>query len=394
VFAGPHLAPRRPLWRRGAIGTGQAPAGVLTRIGVVGGLLAVAWAALPGCGGPTPRRVADPQHRLGGVTDVREIAQLTGPDSANRTDRYAVAGQDLGSMFQAFGKTWFVFGDTFGQRAQGMTGGGGTQWRSNTLAFTTDTDPTDGIRLDGYVVDDTGAAREIIASKKVDDDEMTTIPTYGFEANGAMYLAYMSVRHWGDPGEWETNHAGLARSADQGRTWSTLDSPRWAGDSNFVQVSVAHVDADLYFWGVTHGRFGGVQLMKVPEAEVEDQAAYRYFAGVDDGGRPRWSADPGAARTIVDSTVGELSVAHNSYLDRWIMTYTHGDGAGTEIRESATPWGPWGPAFTLLSQDDVPGLYAPYLLPEQPAGRTIYFSLSKWGPYNVFWYRADLVRTD
>jgi hypothetical protein len=42
----------------------------------------------------------------------------------------------------------------------------------------------------------------------------------------------------------------------------------------------------------------------------------------------------------------------------------------------------------------VPGLYAPYMLPEYTSndGRTIYFTLSKWGPYNVFWYRADLVK--
>ena len=25
-------------------------------------------------------------------------------------------------------------------------------------------------------------------------------------------------------------------------------------------------------------------------------------------------------------------------------------------------------------------------------GRTIYFTLSKCGPYNVFWYRADLLK--
>lgn len=27
-------------------------------------------------------------------------------------------------------------------------------------------------------------------------------------------------------------------------------------------------------------------------------------------------------------------------------------------------------------------------------GRTIYFTLSLWGPYNVFWFSMDLVRTN
>ena len=333
---------------------------------------------------------------LGGVDNVTEVSQLTGPTSPNTTDKYYVAGQDLGSMFQAKGKTWFVFGDTFGQRDPEMTGGGGGGWRSNTMAYTTDTDPTDGIALDGYIVDDTNWAKELVSAKQVDGLEITVIPTYGFSANDAMYLDYMSVKHWGVPGEWETNYSGFAKSTDDGETWQKLAKPRWPGNSNFVQVSVSNVDGVMYFWGVTHGRFGGVQLMKVPEADVEQQNAYRYFAGVDDDGTPRWSADMSASKTIVEGTVGELSVVWNDYLDRWLMTATDGGaaGGGATIRESPSPWGPWGDATTLVSQSDVPGLYAPYMLPEYTTndGRTIFFTLSKWGPYNLFWYRADLVK--
>jgi D-arabinan endo alpha-(1,5)-arabinofuranosidase len=328
-----------------------------------------------------------------GVTNVVRIAQVTGPQSPNKTDRFEVAGQDLGSMFQADGKTWFVFGDTFGRREPGLTGGGGGEWRSNALAYTTDTSLDDGIRLDGYIVDEQGWAKELLSSEKVDGSEMTVIPTYGFAANGAMYLAYMSVRHWADPGEWETNEAGFAKSIDHGHTWTKLASPRWAGDSNFVQVSVSKHDGDLYFWGVTHGRFGGVQLMKVAESDVESQSAYRYFSGTAEDGTPIWSADQAAAKTIVDDTVGELSVVWNDHLSRWLMTYTNGGNGDTSLREGITPWGPWGDAKTLVSASDVPGLYAPYLSPLAAAnsGSTIYFTLSVWDPYNVFWYKADLV---
>ncbi|WP_155368374.1 DUF4185 domain-containing protein [Catellatospora vulcania] len=330
---------------------------------------------------------------LAGLANVQRVAQLTGPDSANRTDRVAIAGTDLGSMFEADGKVWFVFGDTFGFREPGFTGGGGEQWRSNALAHTTDTDPADGITFDGFVVDEHGAAKELLGSEKVDFSEMTVIPTYGFAANGAMYLAYMSVRHWGEPGEWEVNHAGLAKSTDHGQTWAKLAAPTWPGDSNFVQVSVAEVDGDLYFWGVMHGRFGGVQLMKVAPTQVEVPDAYRYFAGTAADGTPSWSDDRAAARTIVDDTVGELSVVWSEHLSRWLMSYTNGGGAGASLREGLTPWGPWGDAITLVSAADVPGLYSPYMLPRYTAdgGATIYFTLSVWDPYNVFWYRADLV---
>lgn len=331
---------------------------------------------------------------LAGVRDVVQVSKLTGPSSPNKTGRFEVAGQDLGSMFEAGGKTWFVFGDTFGTRPPGMTGGGGGDLRSNTLAYSTDKDPTNGITLDGYVVDGTGSAKELLPAKQVDNVEITVIPTYGFAANGAMYLDYMSVKHWGSATVWETNYSGLAKSTDGGETWTKLAAPRWHGNSNFIQVSVANVDGDLYFWGVTHGRLGGVQLMKVRERDVEKHGAYRYFTGLSADGAPRWSASMSAAKTIVDGTVGELSVVWNSYLDRWLMTYTDGGGGGASIREAAAPWGPWSDAMTLVSVADVPDPYAPFMLPKYTAnhGRTIYFTLSKWGPYNVFWYRADLVK--
>ncbi len=43
----------------------------------------------------------------------------------------------------------------------------------------------------------TGSAKELLPAKQVDNVEITVIPTYRFAANGAMYLDYMSVNHWG-----------------------------------------------------------------------------------------------------------------------------------------------------------------------------------------------------
>ncbi len=349
----------------------------------------------------TPAAQADPRldadastpFVLTGVDHVTKVAQLTGHDSMNHTADVEVVGQDLGSMFDFDGRTWFVFGDTFGQRDADQVGGGGTEWRSNALAWTTDTDPTDGITFGGYVRDEQGWAKELIPGKKLDNDEMTIIPTYGFAANGAMYLAYMSVRHWGNPGEWDTNYAGLARSTDKGQTWTPLATPRWGGTSNFVQVSVTDLNGTLYFWGVTHGRFGGVALMRVAEKDVEKQDAYEYLTGVE-GGQPQWGHDPAAATKVVDGTVGELSVVWSDYLHRWLMTSTDGAEEAAVIREGITPWGPWGDPIPLVTQADLPGLYAPYLHPKYVTngGRTVYFTISQWGPYNVLWYRADLRR--
>ncbi|MFC9561257.1 DUF4185 domain-containing protein [Agromyces sp. NPDC056965] len=333
----------------------------------------------------------DSEFVIDGVDAVERIARLTGPDAVNDTASAMVAGTDLGSMFEAGDRLWFVFGDTFGERPDDAIGGTGGIWRSNVLATSTDDDPSDGIAFDGFVTDELGWAIEPLASEKRDGVEMTVIPTYGFEANDDLYLHFMSVRHWGDPGEWETNFAGLARSTDDGATWEKLDDVTWPGDGGFQQVSVAQVGDELYFWGIPSGRLGSVQLMKVPEASVDDLGAYRYFAGTDDSGTPSWSDDADDAATVIDRATGELSVQWNPGLERWVMT-TMIDNADAALYEGITPWGPWSDPVTLITQDELPGLYAPYLAPRfmSDDGRTMYFTLSEWGPYNVFWYRLDL----
>jgi hypothetical protein len=332
---------------------------------------------------------------LAGVSGQAEVCQLTGPGAHNDTTAATgpmIAGTDLGSMFEADGRIWFAFGDTFGQRDEGMTGGGGTIWRSNTLAYTTDADPTDCITFDGWITDRVGWAAELLPSRS---GEVTVIPTYGFEANGDMYIHYMSVSEWGDPGEWTTNLAGLARSTDDGQTWQRLDHVTWPGEGSFQEVSVAKVDGELLFWGVPSGRLGGVSVMKVAEQEVEDLGAYRYYAGLGSDAQPIWSADPADAALVIERPTGELSVAWNDYLGRWLMT-TMADNADAVMYEGVTPWGPWSEPHVLYRQADLPGLYAPFMHPSYVAdgGRTVYFGMSHWLPYNVFWHRVDLVRAE
>lgn len=332
---------------------------------------------------------------LKNTANLQQIAQLTGKDSLNHTDRYAVYGTDLGSMFTMGDQTYFVFGDTFGERPEGMTGGGGSFWRSNVMAYSSDSDPSDGITFDGMITDEVGLAKELIPSKKLDYDEMTVIPTHGLAANGAMYLFFMSVQHWGDPGTWDVNHSGVAKSEDGGEHWSVVEGLQWPGDSGFIQVSPFKAgdgeEAEIYFWTIPSGRFGGVKLMRVKERNIEDLGSYEYFTGEDEEGQPRWSKEMNQAKLVVDDTVGELSVIWNPGLERWLMTYLR-EGQGVVLREGLTPWGPWGDALDLVPAADFPGLYAPFMNDRFLAddGRTIYFALSLWDPYNVFWFKATL----
>lgn len=337
---------------------------------------------------------------LEGVTDVTEVAQLTGPDAINDTAAVSVAGTDLGSMVNVGDRTLFLFGDTFGERAPESIGGQGGFWRSNVAAWTSDDDPSDGITFDDWIDDDLGLATALIEGEHDENGaggEVTKIPTYGFAIGETIYVAYMSVRHWGDPGAWDANYAGLIVSRDGGESWDRVAGVEWPGDSNFVQFATAEVTEEgrdfIYFWSIPAGRFGEVQLMRVgaDEESIEDQNAYSYFAGVD-GEAPQWSSEMADAATVVDGTIGELSVIWSPYLERWVMTYS--DAGNAYIREGVTPWGPWGDPIELVSVADYPGLYSPYLNPRYVSddGKTVYFTLSLWGPYNVFWFSADLDR--
>lgn len=347
---------------------------------------------------PRVRTAQEASFVLQDVTGLEELAQLTGLDSINKTDRFAVAGTDLGSMFNIDDKTYFVFGDTFGYRALGLIGGRGTDWRSNVMAVSSDDDPSDGITFDHFIAGASNHAHELIPSAKRKGIEITRIPTHGVEAGSSMYLYFMSVNNWGLPGVWEANYSGVAKSTDGGESWQILSDLRWNGNSNFIQVSPSKIKnddgtVDIYFWGIPAGRFGDVKLMKVAENEIEHLGKYRYFARTDEAGVPIWSANVGEARTVVDDTVGELSVIWNPYLDRWIMTYLRG-GGDLVIREGINPWGPWGDPLTVMTQTDFPGLYGPYMNPRyvENEGETVYFSLSRWIPYNVFWMKMTLVK--
>src|SRR5690349_23091580 len=106
--------------------------------------LALGLTACAGSGAIPVEADQDKPFVLHDVANLTEIAQLTGPDAMNDTESAAVAGTDLGSMTNIGDRTYFFFGDTFGERDPASTGGQGGIWRSNVSAWTTDDDPSDG----------------------------------------------------------------------------------------------------------------------------------------------------------------------------------------------------------------------------------------------------------
>ena len=362
------------------------------------GLIFVVIGMLAGCFGGESYSKDVPEPVIGNIT-ITQGEQITGEESINQTEsRYDVGGTDLGSIFEFDGTYYYVFGDTFGANSILPPGAGeNTNWRSNVVAYSTDTDPSDGIEFDGFLGSD-GVAKEIIPSLKTPGNRFTSIPTYGIAVNDRMYLYYMSVDNWGAPGEWDVGFSRVYHSIDKGETWAPIVGLQWEGDSNFVQVAIVEPEQneevlgeDIYFYGVGSGRYNPVQLMKVNENDIEDIDEYRYFTGVNSRGVPQWSEEEADAKNLLDVTAGEISVVYNEGLDRWIMTYINGTTTNIDMSEAENPWGPWTEPRPMVTQSAHPGLYGSYMHPMfiENDGKTMYFVMSKWGPYNAFIMKAD-----
>ena len=309
---------------------------------------------------------------------IEQVAQLTGlPPSINDTaTHWAVDGTDLGSSFLFHDELRIVFGDTFGPNK--------TDWRSNVIAISTDDDPSDGITFDRMITDRDGHAKELLAAKRLDFDEITVIPTYGIAVADRMFLHYMSVEHWGAPGHWDLGASGFAYSDDAGETWTKDPEAMWPGDSNFCQVALQEHDGHIYVFGIPGGRYGGVQLARVAPESLLKLNQYAYWTG------SAWSDDPASAATIIPPNVGELSVRWNSHYQRWIMMYLNDPAGLIELRTAESITGPWSDPSIAVRATEYPALYAPFMYPKWNDGPDIWFNMSLFGPYQVFLMKTRL----
>jgi hypothetical protein len=313
------------------------------------------------------------------VIETAVVGQLTGAGSLNDTVQWDVHGADLGHMFWHRDKLYMVFGDTYGKG-----GRGGKNWRSNTMARLAGPDPQHGLRIETMILGPNGAAKELISSRKLWGVERTVIPTYGISIDGRMYLHYMSVRLWGTAGHWYVRHSGFAYSDDDGETWSKPKSAIWPAPTGFEQVTLVQEGDYVYTLGIPGGRFGGVRLRRVAPHGLLDKKAYEYWDSQS------WVAEMKAAAMIVPAPVGELSVAWNTRHKRWLMMYLNPRRHAVMLRTALKLSGPWGEEQVVVTAKEYKRLYAPYIVPLSDLGDDVYFTLSQWGPYNVFLLHTTL----
>lgn len=346
---------------------------------------------------------------LRGRTTTVEL--LTGPTSPNNTvERFGITGTDLGILWDngasgAERRMMMALGDTMGDCDEPND-----QWRSNILFRSTDRTLSDGMRIFDAPMEDpaTGLAKSILPRSGL-PGETTVIPTAGVEVSGDQYLRYMSVERWGDPGEWTTNYSALAKSTNGGEDWEPVRGTARRGTApmptpaDLGEEFARHTDGQMsaflkhdgfvYEYLTPSGRSGSARLARVPEAQIEEMAAYRFWDGSD------WVVDHRDAVPVLGSpngtSVSELSVSWSAHLGRFIAVYNN-RANNIVMAQAGTPWGPWSGEDILLSYQHVPTLYGAFVHPWSPAvendGEELYFTMSTWDAYNVFLMRTDLTQ--
>jgi len=323
------------------------------------------------------------------VNNVQQLGALTGQGAFYDTyDSVGVKGTDLGIPVQLTEASdpllGFFFGDTFGNVATG--------WISNCVSYlpASSLNPSAGIPLRTWV-NSSGIASELLSALHINNKEETVIPNGGVSFGGTVYLQYMSVNHWGGPGQWWINYSGLATSGNSGQTWTKDMNVTWPSTTHFAQTSIVNYNGVVYFFGTSAGRVGPVYLASVPESHVMDISTYSYLVGINSEG-PVWAGSEANVIGLFPATCGETSVQWNPYLNQWVIMYFDAALYTIGIRTSSQLWGPWSDYTVIITGDQYPELYGGYMHPllYENGGATVYFTVSIFTAYEAFLFSMDI----
>ena len=358
------------------------------------------------------------------ISRARKIHQLVGDFDRERQEptlnltqtRYGLIATDLGIPFVYDNRTYVLFGDSFG----------GADPADDAIAYTTDTNPEDGIELE-FIQNLDGTYRPIIIPGIPRGGY--EVPVEGVSIGDTMYIYFAT--DW-DEGRESMTRTVLARSEDNGFSFAHICD---FSTNHFINVSIAEVSAaeweglpdnqgeGLMIFGSGEYRKSCVFLAYQSTEDVEDPSKVRYFSGLNNSNQPIWSTREADAVPLFDqSMVGELSVVYYPIFGKWIMLYNNSLPRGINMRSADDPWGPWSDTQVIFHpwddegyghfmhvswehavmdsvhgqgrENEWGGEYGPYQFEDLARATnesiTIYFTMSTWNPYTVVLMKAIL----
>jgi hypothetical protein len=283
----------------------------------------------------------------------------------------SIVSQDGGESFVIPGGAIWAYGDTFkGSRSADGTphfAGGAV---SCAIAFLADNARSYPPAFD-YLVSSNGGVIspfEFFANEQP-VERYRIWPLGGIHLNGQYYLFYSLIEVFGK-GQWDFRGigSGLGRSKVALGSYERL---RPHGDWRFPVAPTQVIEADgwLYLFGIKEFKGQqGVALARVRPEKIEDPEAYEFYAGAG----PKFSPRKEAAALLIGNVPGQVSVAWNAHLQKYVMASSSDFDRPREIRfhVATAPYGPWSPPIARVEVPEyrqgkrVELVYCAYLHPE------------------------------
>ena len=301
--------------------------------------------------GEQPIALLQNTHKIAQLTGEFDREGWKGPNSGdpleehpahNQTEsRFGIRGTDLGVSFTHKGRIYFLFGDTWREPLRSQ------EVNLDSIAFSTDTNPDDGIDLTFY------KQPPLIRDNAISQREFE-VPLDGVSFGGRMFVFF------------STDHHKVAHYDLMGRsvvTSSNNDGYDYTylyefSRNKFINVSLEVVDGatvglrdyrtTLLIFGSGRYRSSDVYLAAMPLEEIASGRFIRYYAGQRDG-HPVWGQrEEEAVPLFCAGCVGELSARWNRFIQRWIILYNSDNPRGIVMRSAVQPWGKWsGPVLAF-----------------------------------------------
>jgi hypothetical protein len=173
----------------------------------------------------------------------------------------------------------------------------------------------------------------------------------GMKASGMLMVdgvLYMWLRN-------VVKNSQIAWSDDHARTWQYgLKLTTSFGCPTFLNFGKNYEGArDDYVYVYSqdgpnaYDIFDGVVLARVLKTKIRERAAYQFFAGLDEQGRPRWTDDiqKRLPTFVFPNHSQRLDVAYDPGIKRYLMGIGYNHKGGWGLYDAPEPWGPWTTVF-------------------------------------------------
>ena len=163
-------------------------------------------------------------------------------------------------------------------------------------------------------------------------------PGAGIYLNGHYYLFYSLIEVHG-AWNFRSVGSGLGESSVALGNYKRLQ-PQGNWQFPIEPSSVIEAGGWLYLYqaGKAHGKQGTL-LARVRPDKIEDPRAYEFYTGPG----PQFSSQKDAESLLVENTLGQVSVAWNPYLHKYVMASSSDFYRPRQIRflVADAPYGPW-----------------------------------------------------